>query len=780
MLGTPAAGVLALTAVTALTAAAALTALTAAAATAFTAAAATAVGRPSVARPPVASATRVPGAREACVQPSRPLVEQCQLLVGTVRPRIRQGMQSAVSRGVVTEPLTPADLRSAYGRTQAARTGGMGETVAVVDAFGDPYVASDLARYRKLAGLGECSGGDCFTILNQDGGSEPLPSAAGVGWADETALDVEMVAAICPNCRIVLLEAKSSSLADLGTAVNSAARVARFISISWTGTDFPGESRYDTMYFDHPGVAIAVASGDFRYGTGYPASSQLVTSVGGTYLYTDGSARGWSEVAWNGQSTGAGTGTQSGCSSGEPKPAWQSDPGCANRTENDVAAVADAPGGVEFYSSAIECGGTCQAFGTSVATPVIAAVYALAGTPRAGTFPVQYPYLDPAGLHHVTSGSNGTCEASRRYLCDDAYSLADGYNGPDGMGTPDGTAAFTAPATRAMVSLINPGSYDLTAGLAYHLPAIRASDSDTGPTARPESLTFSATGLPAGMSISPSTAVISGTPAASDATVKVTVQDEAGAGSAITFRIAAVRSPLGSYHGAPGEVRLDLAQMCLDERGGQTGKGNPVQVWRCTGDRAQRWEFQPGAMPGGTGELMLDGRCLDIEGQATRAGSVAGLWPCTGEANQQWLITGDAGELYNPASRMCLNDPGGARDGLQVDIDSCSRTRQESWTLPASPITSGMTGKCADDFGGSHANGDRVAIYSCDGTAGQRFTLGLDGTIQIGGKCLNITGSSGNDGTPVQLWSCDGAANEIFRVSSFGMLHNPGLRQVPR
>ncbi|HUN37695.1 MAG TPA: ricin-type beta-trefoil lectin domain protein [Trebonia sp.] len=706
-----------------------------------------------------------PGTRQACPPPSRPLMEQCQLLIGTARPGTRLGMRRAGARGLIAAPLTAADLREAYGLTAVARTAGVGQTVAVVDAYGDAHVSSDLARYRKLAGLGQCAGGDCLTVLNQYGRSQPLPVADDVGWSDETALDVEMVAAICPNCRIVVLEASSSSLASLGTAENSAARLARFVSNSWSGSDFPGESRYDTRYFDHPGVATTVASGDFRYAAGYPASSQLVTSVGGTYLYPDdggsgGAAHGWSEVAWSGQSSGAGTGTQSGCSAGEPKPAWQSDPGCANRTENDVAAVADAQNGVDFYSSGIDCGGSCQAFGTSVATPIIAAVYALAGTPRAGTFPAEYPYLHPSGLHRVTAGADGSCEASRRYLCDDAYSLGNGYNGPDGLGTPSGTAAFTAPAGR-MVSVINPGTYDLSAGLTYHLPAIRAYDSAAG-----SRLTFSATGLPGGMSISPSSGVISGRPAVSVATVRVTARDQAGARATVTFGIVAVRSLLASYHPGRGEVRLGLPGMCLDDRGNQAAKGNPVQVWHCLDDLAQRWSFQPSGAPGGTGELRIDGRCLDIEGPA---GSALTLWPCTGHGQQQWLITGETGELYNPAARMCLSDPGGTRDGSPVDLGACHEARHEAWTLPASPIVSGLAGQCA-----AALDGHRIGIRPCDASAGQRFTLGLDHTIRIAGQCLDVTGGSANDGTPVQLSNCDGDASQTFRVTAYGLLHNPG------
>src|SRR5262249_48664194 len=146
-------------------------------------------------------------------------------------------------------------------------------------------------------------------------------------------------------------------------------------------------SLLDATYFNHPGVVLTFASGDFGFGPGYPASSNLVTSVGGTYLQPAATARGWSESVWSGQSTGAGTGTAAGCSSGEQKPAWQADAGSHNRTENDVAAVADAPAGVAIVSNSSNCLGHCSAYGTSVAAPIIAAVYALAGLPVTNTYP---------------------------------------------------------------------------------------------------------------------------------------------------------------------------------------------------------------------------------------------------------------------------------------------------------------------------------------------------------------------------------------------------------
>jgi hypothetical protein len=705
-------------------------------------------------------------------------MEQCQLLIGTVQPRVPRGELSAVAGDEVHGPLLPGDLRAAYGLVRAAKAGGEGETVAVVEAFLDPSAASDFDRYRQLNNLSPCAaetGAGCLTILNEGGRRWPLPVGTSAGWEDETAVDAEMVAAICPNCRVALFEANSASLADLGTAENSAARVARFISNSWTGPDFSGESQFDTRYFNHPGVAVTVASGDTGYDAGYPASSQLVTSVGGTYLNAAGGGRGWTEVAWSGQSTGPRTGTQSGCSSGEPKPAWQSDPGCANRTETDVAAVADAPAGVEFYSSSPDCHGVCQGYGTSVAAPIIAAVYALAGPPRPGTYPAEYPYLNRAGLHRVTSGADGNCEARRRYLCDDAYSLGDGYNGPDGLGTPDGTAAFAAPSSGNIVSVINPGTYDLRAGLDYRLPAIRAYDSAAG-SATGSPLAFSATGLPAGLSISPSSGVISGTlPSAGPTSdvVRVTAADQGGARDTVSFRIVGVRSLTGAFRAGRGEVALDLGGLCLNNRGNRVQAGNPVQVWRCLNDLAQRWTFRPGGVPGGAGTLLIDGRCLAITGRGRKAGARVVIWPCTGHGNQQWLITG-AGELYNPASAMCLDDLGGSRaNGHPVGIAPCKGTQQQAWLLPAGPITSGVTGRCVDDFGGSRASGARVVIFRCDGKGAEAFRLGLDGTIRIGGTCLSAGGSA-DDGTPVRLRRCDGAPDEIFQAGSFGMLQNLG------
>lgn len=322
----------------------------------------------------------------------------------------------------------PADLQAAYNLPSS--TAGRGQTIAVVDAYDDPTAESDLATYRAQFGLPVCSTANgCFRKVDERGDTN-YPKAS-AGWAQETSLDLDMVSAICPNCHILLVEASSGSLRSLGTSVNTAVRVgATVISNSYGGTEFSGETNYDVRYYNHPGVTITASSGDGGYGVQYPAASPYVIAVGGTALTREPTAtRGWSETTWSG--------TGSGCSSYEPKPIWQADTGCAKRTDVDVSAVADPMTGVAVYDSYASQGpsGWLVFGGTSVAAPIIAGVYALAGN-AIDVAAVSSPYSHVNGLNDVTGGSNGSC--SPPYLC----VAGPGYDGPTGLGTPNGTGAF--------------------------------------------------------------------------------------------------------------------------------------------------------------------------------------------------------------------------------------------------------------------------------------------------------------------------------------------------
>jgi subtilase family serine protease len=316
--------------------------------------------------------------------------------------------------------LGPTQLRSAYKITS---NGSSAITIAIVDAFGYPNAESDLATYRSTFGLPPCTTANgCFRKVDQNGGTNfPAPNT---GWEQETALDLDMASAICPNCKILLVEATSATFANLAAAVNRAAALgAHAISNSYGGGE-SGSTGVESAY-NHAGIAITASSGDSGFGVEFPASSRHVTAVGGTSLRTASNTRGWTETAWS----GAG----SGCSAVYSKPSWQHDTGCSRRTIADVSAVADPNTGVAVFAP----NGASSVFlvfgGTSVAAPIIAGVYAVnGGTVNFGAD----PYAHTSALFDVISGSNGSC--STTYLC----RARTGYDGPTGLGTPNGVGAF--------------------------------------------------------------------------------------------------------------------------------------------------------------------------------------------------------------------------------------------------------------------------------------------------------------------------------------------------
>ncbi|MEE4542441.1 carboxypeptidase regulatory-like domain-containing protein [Streptomyces sp. V4-01] len=363
------------------------------------------------------------------------------------------GDTSGDASGAAAAPdgYAPADLRSAYA---LPADGGAGTTIAVVDAYDDPNAEADLAVYRQQYGLPACTADSgCFRKADEHGGA--AYPASDEGWAGEISLDLDMVSAVAPQAHILLVEADSSLSDDLGTAVDTAVSLgAKYVSNSWGGYgDSTDDLAYDEAYFNHPGVAVVFSSGDDGYGVSYPASSPYVTSVGGTSLVRDGSARGWDESVWNGVTEHADGphwgATGSGCSAVEPKPAFQSAVDCAGRSVADVSAVADPATGVAVYNSFSDAGWNVYG-GTSAAAPIIAGVYALAGDPVAGTYPAAYPYQRSGALNDVTRGDDASCPDSSLCGygttpdCTPAYTCQaqPGYDGPTGLGTPQGVTAF--------------------------------------------------------------------------------------------------------------------------------------------------------------------------------------------------------------------------------------------------------------------------------------------------------------------------------------------------
>jgi len=329
----------------------------------------------------------------------------------------------------------PAQLLKAYGLTGQAASSG--RIIAIVDAYDDPNIQNDLTTYSTnfgIAKLPACSAAianssvPCFKKVDQRG-STRYPRAD-AGWSLEIALDVEVAHAICQNCSILLVEADSSSYGNLMAAVDRAVTLgASVVSNSYGSNEFSGETSYDS-HFNHPGIAFTVSSGDSGYGPEYPASSKYVTAVGGTSLFLNSDGSYNQELAWG----GAG----SGCSVFESKQLWQLDPNCSRRSVADVSADADPNTGAAVYDSVKYFGqsGWWEVGGTSLSSPIIAAVYALSGNTSGNANQLPYTLGTSSNLHDVTSGSNGSCGGS--YLC---TALA-GYDGPTGLGTPKGIGAF--------------------------------------------------------------------------------------------------------------------------------------------------------------------------------------------------------------------------------------------------------------------------------------------------------------------------------------------------
>jgi subtilase family serine protease len=311
----------------------------------------------------------------------------------------------------------PADIAAAY---SLPITAGTGQTIAIVVPYDDPSAESDLAVYRSTFGLPACTTANgCFKK------SVPLLNQSQVAWGKEMSIDLDMASAACPKCKLLVVESGSDSTTGLAAAVSTAIRLgATVVSNSYASPEGSSAVSEEALW-KHPGVPIVAGAGDSGYGVMWPASSQYVTAVGGTTLTRDGSARGFHETIWNN--------TSSGCSKYMAKPSWQKDDGCANRAVADVAAIADPNPGVAVFDT-YGAGGWLVFGGTSVATPIVAGAYALAG--NGGSInDASHVYANTGALNDVTSGSNGSCGS---YLCNGAA----GYDGPSGLGSPKGTAAF--------------------------------------------------------------------------------------------------------------------------------------------------------------------------------------------------------------------------------------------------------------------------------------------------------------------------------------------------
>jgi subtilase family serine protease len=375
---------------------------------------------------------------------------------------------------------TPTQVAKGYGLNTGATTT---QTVAIVDAYKDPSVLADLNHFDSQYGLPPETA-TSFRFVNQTGGSDLNAVPSDLGWAGEITLDVQAVRGLCHKCKILLIEATSSSNANLGAAVSEAVTLgAKIVSNSYGGPESVGS---DSNY-NHPGVAILASTGDDGwYGwdvlnvggsssdaPNVPASYNTVIGVGGTSLYLNSDGTRQSEAVWNdngssdidgyaiGHTFGVRAGaTGGGCSTVSTARPWQQNVagyrglgcGATLRSGVDVAAVADSFTGYDTYETTSWClgsdgtGHACPASepgwetfgGTSLASPVVGAMWALAGGPAK----VSYPALSLYGhfksdtahpLYDVTFGGNGACDTGTPGACGSFFRATNPNTAGSGM-----------------------------------------------------------------------------------------------------------------------------------------------------------------------------------------------------------------------------------------------------------------------------------------------------------------------------------------------------------
>jgi subtilase family serine protease len=312
-------------------------------------------------------------------------------------------------------------------------------TIAIVDAFNQPNILSDLNVYNAQFGLPamkKCKLAkqtNCLAILNQNGQTSPLPRNDS-GWGLEISLDVEIARAICQNCRINLYEANTNSFANLETAVNTAAATRRVVAISNSYGAFGSDCSTQSAY-NHPRKAVTVSTGDKGFGIACPANQNTVVAVGGTHLNLNGSGGYVSESAWGGGGSACST-VINAMSFQTTATNWAAI-GCGTkRGMADVSADADPATGAAVFDS-FGAGGWNVVGGTSLSSPLIAGVYALANNVANWNYPAQSAYASPGSLHDVTTGSNGSC-GGHPLQCN----AGAGYDLPTGIGTPNGLGGF--------------------------------------------------------------------------------------------------------------------------------------------------------------------------------------------------------------------------------------------------------------------------------------------------------------------------------------------------
>ena len=333
--------------------------------------------------------------------------------------------------------ILPVEYRAAYGFNQLPNHGA-GVTIALVDAYKDPNIVSDVAFYASYFHLAPCN----LTVVVQG-------SVEGQGWDLEESLDVQQACALAPAANIVLVEAASSSYTDLLTAVATATQSpynATVVSMSWSGGDEPSlDSDFNniTNSMGQP-VTFIAATGDSGHGTGWPSTSPYVIAAGGTSLVLSTGTPLPNPLELNYGHESAWSGSGGGIDAGETEPSFQVT-ACAGFSPNghrcvpDISSDANPGTGVPVYDT-FAYNGWVQVGGTSVATPDWGSFFTLVNSERvanggttlstadADLYNLYYNATDyAADFHDITTGTNGSCGLD--------CTAATGYDLVTGIGT---------------------------------------------------------------------------------------------------------------------------------------------------------------------------------------------------------------------------------------------------------------------------------------------------------------------------------------------------------
>jgi GH25 family lysozyme M1 (1,4-beta-N-acetylmuramidase) len=311
-------------------------------------------------------------------------------------------------------------------------------------------------------------------------------------------------------------------------------------------------------------------------------------------------------------------------------------------------------------------------------------------------------------------------------------------------------------ANPAILSLLNPASQKQVIGDPAGLQ-LRQAIPVPGQT-----VTFTATGLPAGVSLSASGQITGWLTRAGSFSVQISASDAAGTSGSVASGWTVAAAP---SQGPTGPVRFDVRGKCLNDAGNRTANGTPVNIGTCNGGSSQQWTVVQDRT------LRIHGKCLSISGSAKVSGAKAVLATCSGYSSQQWPVSTGA-ELANGTAGLCLGGSSSGTGGVQAWISPCQGKVNQKWTLPAGPVVSEVPGMCLNDQGASTADGNPVVIWSCDGQAAQNWTVQPDGTLRFAGKCLDAASS----GTSLDLLSCNASAPQQWRISAAGggaLVENP-------